>query len=307
MEYLLLKNLGAWGKIKWSVVLLVMRKSLLALFLPAIISSCSLSRTQYGQGFGGGFGEVETQGFLHLQSDSNAPVSASFMAPGTIEIQTGDSGIVVNKDTGNVATTALWSKNAVYVDSLPPDSLKNAADKELAKAVGYIHRANKWEMKRWFVLLGFLALALPSAGAATYFLIIGPGSVGILEALLVALIVSLIWSAVITVFFGILAIPSFLEGSADSAIRKSVKLAPENRRVEYMVRSLFMLQDRMNVKRMERQIKKAEEMAVTESDKELVKKLDRIRALFPEKRKREKRNSLWALLLVLAFLALQIL
>lgn len=163
------------------------------------------------------------------------------------------------------------------VDTVPPPAFRNKADIKLAKAEEVINKYAKVKSNRGKgMLIYFLITALP-VGFILTLLVQNMGYGGILQQILwilVAISVVTIWLVILLALF---SRAGSLRRKAYRLILNSPEQAPAERRIEYKVRALLMLNSVMDRKEQIRRIRKIKELGQVEPYNPWLKRLEELR------------------------------
>lgn len=192
----------------------------------------------------------------------------------------------------------------LVVDSVIADSLQNGADKEYAAAAKkmeqyrkYLKNLPKYELIYGLITAPFVTLFIIYIAT----LIIAPS---ILIQLLILFLIGIVIGLWIWGFLIIAFLPYFFLRSAENRILHAPQNAPSNRRIEYEVRTLFMLRKYLSKRYIRKRIEYIRQLGQTEPYNPWLKKLDYFEQ---DEFKRSKSKGMNLLRILLGLLLLRLL
>ena len=242
--------------------------------LLSILILCSCGVKKPGFSLGGGVGTMDH----YPETPQESALSPAVSQPEMAFYSCGYS------DSPKLSKARLRAKRkrlelGFYVDSVPPPALRNGADKELARAQEWLDRYERNQ-------------ANSAVNLATYFISTTPvlaAFIAILESEMVGtskyvfyqfVLLMLGMCAIGTWLFGgwlISDMPKWKAARAYDKILNAPRKAPPDRRIEYEVRVLLMLNEAMSPQEQIRRIRKIREMAQTDPYNPWLKRLSELR------------------------------
>lgn len=166
-----------------------------------------------------------------------------------------------------------------FVDTVPPPALRNKADLELARAQEWLDRYERNQANRAVNMAAYLIISVPALIAVFVLLeseMVGTSQYVLYQLMLVLLGIGAIWGWLIGGWI-IADLPKWKAASAYQKIRNAPRKAPPERRIEYEVRVLLMLNEVMSPKEQIKRIRKIRDMAQTDPHNPWLEKLKKLK------------------------------
>lgn len=242
-----------------------------------VLILCSCASRKPGFSLGGGVGSLDVC--------ADTPVEAVFSA----SVVSASPPVMANHSCGytdspKLSKARLRAKRkrqelGFFVDSVPPPALRNKADKELARAQEWLDRYERNQANSAVNMAAYVIITVPAMVAVIALLesaMVGTSQNALYQFMLL-LLGMCAFGAWLTGGWLIADMPKRKAARAYRKIRNAPRKAPPERRIEYEVRVLLMLNEAMSPKEQKQRIQRIRELAQTDPYNPWLKRLKELK------------------------------